>query len=186
MKDPRAKPSLLCSNRQQTVEARFFASTCTTVVAFCLRTNGSEQQNRFQRRASNEPLRSDCKVVRAGEAGLEKAFAAHRPPNSRGNIVERVLSLDAHVHYQTKPSLLCSNRQQTVEARFFASTCTTVVAFCLRTNGSEQQNRFQRRAQTNHSPRAFPTFGVRCDLEQAVDHCLVVPRTGGLWRLLES
>ena len=34
--------------------------------------------------------------------------------------MERVLSLDAHVHYQTKPSLLCSNRQQTVEARFFS------------------------------------------------------------------
>ena len=67
----------------------------------------------------------------------------------------------------TKPSLLCSNRQQTVEARFFlASTCTTVVAFCLRTNGSEQQNRFQRRAQTNRYARTVKSSGrVRRDLK---------------------
>ena len=73
----------------------------------------------------------------------------------------------------TKPSLLCSNRQQTVEARFFASTCTTVVAFCLRTNGSEQQNRFQRRAQTNRYARTVKSSGrVRRDLKK------LLPRTG--------
>ena len=37
-----------------------------------------------------------CKL----ELSYLKSFAAHRP-DSRGNIVERALSLDAHVHYQT-------------------------------------------------------------------------------------
>ena len=113
------KPSLLCSNGQQTIEARFFSPRPARLWwrSVCERT-GRSNRTVFQRRAqTNRHART---VKSSGRVRRDlKSFAAHRP-DSRGNIVERVLSLDAHVHYQTKPSLLFSNGQQTIEARFFS------------------------------------------------------------------
>ena len=88
--------SVLTGSRQSRLAfSRLDLHDCGGVLSANERVGATEP---FSTARSNEPLRSDCKVVRAGEAGLEKAFAAHRP-DSRGNIVERVLSLDAHVHY---------------------------------------------------------------------------------------
>ena len=102
----------------------------------------------FSTARSNKPLRRVRRDL--------KKLLPHRQ-NSRGDIVERVLSLDAHVHYQTEPSLLCTNRKrQTVEARFFSPRPARLCWFsvCERTAWSNRT--VFNGARTNHSPRALP------------------------------
>ena len=91
------------------------------------------------------------------------------------------MSLDAHVHNQTKPSLLCTankltNEQsnETLFSRLDLLDCAGVLSWTEQV--WRKQNRFQRRALTNHSPRASPHLGVRWLGEQAVHDGLEVPR----------
>ena len=106
-------PKLRCTANNMVETLAIRLDSGSTVLAFvCERTgwsnktvlNGALGQTAIRTGESAGPVKRD----------LKKLLSA--PANSRGNIVERVLSLHAHVHDQTKPSCNYCQQADMVEA----------------------------------------------------------------------
>ena len=139
--DKTLNSSALSTANRQTVEAHFcsprHARQCWR---FCLRTNGLEQQNSFQRRARTNRC-SDCKS--SGWVRRDwKSCCPHRQ-------TREATSSNGFCHLmhtcttKQNPKLLCTANKQTVDAHFFSPRPARL---CWR---------FRLRTRTSHPPRAI-------------------------------